>query len=114
MKITAILAAAQGFRPGKGHFFQAAVGHVVGITEDMAQLWAVVLNAGGVPEAFCDGHVEGISGVILCAFMQVGGAHDFPEDAAVQEVESGDPLHSGHRGMHACPDSSIRNDLICS
>ena len=106
MKITAILAAAQGFRPGKGHFFQAAVGHVVGITEDMAQLWAVVLGTGGVPEAFCDGHIEGSSGVILRAFMQVGGAHDLPENTAVKEEEAGNPLHFCHGGVHICSDNS--------
>ena len=77
MKITAIFAVTQGFCPGEGHFFQAAVGHVVGIAEDVAQLRAVVLDAGSVPEAFCDGYIEGSAGVILCTFMQVGGAHDF-------------------------------------
>lgn len=59
----------------------------------MAQLRAVVLNAGGVPEAFCDGYIEGSAGVILCTFMQVGGAHDLPENTAVKEEEAGDPLH---------------------
>lgn len=106
MKITAIFAVAQSFRPGEGQFFQAAVGHVVGIAEDVAQLWAVVLDAGGVPEAFCDGHVEGSSGVMLGAFMQVGGPHDLPEDIAVKEIKAGDPLHFCHGGMHICSDDS--------
>ncbi len=83
MKITAILAVAQSFRPGEGQLFRTAVGHVVGIAEDVAQLWTVVLDTGSIPETFCNSHVEGISSVTLGALMQVGGAHDLPEYAAV-------------------------------
>lgn len=111
MKIAAILTVTQGFCPGEGKLFQTAVSHIVGIAEDVAQLRAVVFDTGGIPEAFCDSHVEGSSGVILCALMQVGGTHDFPEDAAVKEEKSGDPLHFRHGGMHICSDD-IKHILL--
>ena len=106
MKITAILTVPQGFCPGEGHFLQAAVSYIVSIAEDVAQLRAVVLDAGGVPEAFCDSHIERISGVTLSTIMQVGGAHDLPENAAVKEEKSRAPLHFCHGGVHICSDDS--------
>lgn len=76
------------------------------VTSSTAQLSAIVFDASRMPKAFCNRDIEGFFIVALRAFLQVGLAHDAPEDLAVKGIEAGDNLHSG------CGFMFLRRDLF--
>ena len=93
MEIAAIRAAAQCLCAGKAYFSQPAVGHVVGVAKQAAQLGATVFSAGRMPKALFDRNVKAIFPAALLAFPQIGDAHYFKENAAVNSVKPRYRLH---------------------
>lgn len=90
VEVATIAAVAKRFRARKTHFAQSAVGHVVDVAKQSAQLGATVFHASGMPQAVCYRHVEVVLAVRLRAFLQVGFAHVVEENFAVYAVKPGD------------------------
>lgn len=66
VEVATIAAVAKRFRARKTHFAQSAVGHVVDVAKQSAQLGATVFHASGMPKAVCYRHVE----VVLAARLR--------------------------------------------
>lgn len=90
VEVATIAAVAKRFRARKTHFAQSAVGHVVDVAKQPAQLGATVFHASGMPQAVCYRHVEVVLAVRLRAFLQVGFAHVVEKNFAVYAVKPGD------------------------
>ena len=90
VEVATIAAVAKRFRARKTHFAQSAVGHVVDVAKQSAQLGATVFHASGMPQAVCYRHVEVVLAVRLRAFLQVGFAHVVEKNFAVYAVKPGD------------------------
>ena len=94
VEVATIAAVAKRFRARKTHFAQSAVGHVVDVAKQSAQLGATVFHASGMPQAVCYRHVEVVLAVRLRAFLQVGFAHVVEKNFAVYAVKPGDARRS--------------------
>ena len=90
VEVATIAAVAKRFRARKTHFAQSAVGQVVDVANQSAQLVATVFHASGMPQAVCYRHVEVVLAVRLRAFLQVGFAHVVEKNFAVYAVKPGD------------------------
>lgn len=90
VEVATIAAVAKRFRARKTHFAQSAVGHVVDVAKQSAQLGATVFHASGMLQAVCYRHVEVVLAVRLRAFLQVGFAHVVEKNFAVYAVKPGD------------------------
>lgn len=67
MEVAAVAAVTQSFGAGKAYFAQSPVRHIVHITKQTTQIFAIVFNASRMPQTFGNGNIV----VVLAALLRV-------------------------------------------